>query len=87
VRDPRYAPVQEELDALLHELQRGSAAELGRQPWFSSFLSCLIVCQRHFEEIARLGEERASNTELVRMQWVQVLAAVDALEALIGPER
>jgi hypothetical protein len=82
VRDPRFAPVGEELGALLDELHRGHAPELEDEVWFSSFLSCLIVCGQHFEERARLGEERASNGELVGRQWGRVLAAVDALDAL-----
>jgi hypothetical protein len=82
VRDPRFEPVEEELGALLHELHRGHAPELENELWFSSFLSCLIVCERHFEESARLGGERATNRELVQRQWDRVLAAVDALDAL-----
>lgn len=82
VRDPRFEPVEEELGALLHELHRGHAPELEDELWFSSFLSCLIVCERHFEESARLGGERASNGELVHRQWDRVLAAVEALDAL-----
>lgn len=83
VRDPRFEPVEEELGALLHELHRGHAPELEEEPWFSSFLSCLIMCERHFEEQARLGVQRATNRELVHQQWDRVLAAVDALDALI----
>ena len=82
VRDPRFAPVEEELGALLHELHRGHAPELEDELWFSSFLSCLIMCERHFEEQARLGVERATNRELAHQQWDRVLAAVDALDAL-----
>jgi len=82
VRDPRFAPVEEELDTLLDALHRGHAPELEHRAWFSSFLSCLIVCERHFEERARLGPERANNRELVDRQWDRVLAATDALRAL-----
>jgi len=77
------AAVEEELGALLHELHRGHAPELEEEPWFSSFLSCLIMCERHFEEQARLGVQRATNRELIHQQWDRVLAAVDALDALI----
>jgi hypothetical protein len=83
VRDPRFEPVEEELGALLHELHRGHAPELEDELWFSSFLSCLIMCERHFEEQARLGVQRATNRELIHRQWDRVLAAVDALDALI----
>lgn len=82
VRDPRYPPVEAELDALLNELHRGHLPELAGMGWFSSFLSCLIVCERHFEERARLGSDRASNGDLVTAQWDRVLAAVEALAAL-----
>jgi hypothetical protein len=82
VRDPRFSPVEQELGALLDELHRGLAPELRDEVWFSSFLSCLIVCERHFEERARLGAERASNGDLVALQWAPVLAAAEALGAL-----
>jgi hypothetical protein len=82
VRDPRFSPVEQELGALLDELHRGLAPELRDEVWFSSFLSCLIVCERHFEERARLGADRASNGELVALQWAPVLAAAEALGAL-----
>ena len=82
VRDPRFTPVEEELGRLLDGLHRGHAPELENQVWFSSFLSCLIVCERHFEERARLGAKRARNGELVGLQWDRVLAAADALDAV-----
>jgi hypothetical protein len=82
LRDPRYVPLEDELDALLDELYRGHAPELEHEAWVSGFLSCLIVCERHFEERARLGAAQAGNSELVRRQWDPVVAAVDALDAL-----
>jgi hypothetical protein len=84
VRDPRFAPTEEQLGVLLVELNRGHAPELEHEQWYSRFLSCLIVCERHFEERARIGAEHASNSELARQQWGRVLAAVDALDALIA---
>jgi hypothetical protein len=87
LRDPRFAPTEEEFGALLEDLHRGHAPELEEQPWFSGFLSCLIVLERRFEEQARLGEERVGSSELVRHQWDRVLAAVNALDALIAMDR
>ena len=81
VRDPRFEPVELELGSLLEELHRGHVPQLENERWFSSFLSCMIVCQRHFEEQARLGAERASQAEFVRSQWDRVLAAAQALDA------
>jgi len=82
VRDPRFVPIADELDALMGELHRGHAPRLERELWFTNFLSCLIVCERHFEQRARLGADRASNTELVSAQWQSVLLVADALDAL-----
>jgi hypothetical protein len=82
VRDPRFEPVELELGSLLDELHRGHVPQLENERWFSSFLSCMIVCQRHFEEQARLGAERAGKAEFVRSQWGRVLAAARALDAL-----
>jgi len=82
VRHPRFARVDSELDTLLTDLYGGHAPELEPELWFTNFLTCLIVCERHFEQRALLGAERASNGELVREQWATVVAAVDALNAL-----
>jgi hypothetical protein len=82
VRHPRFAQVDSELDTLLTDLYGGHAPELEPELWFTNFLTCLIVCERNFEERALLGAERASNGELVRQQWATVVAAVDALNAL-----
>lgn len=82
VRDPRFVPVEAELDAMLIELQRGHLPELDAEPSFSSFLSIVIACERHFEERARLGPEHAGNETVVRNEWAAVLVAAAALEAL-----
>ncbi len=89
LRHPRFTPVEDELDALMIDLERGHAPELESEEWISSFLSSLLVCERHFEERARLGEQRASNRDLTQRQWSRILAATDAMEALtrISPAR
>jgi hypothetical protein len=84
VRDPRFTPAEEELGNLLDALNRGYAPEMEQQRWFTSFLSCLIVCERHFEERARLGAQRAANGDLVQKQWPPILSAVQALDALVA---
>jgi len=82
VRDPRFLPVESELDTLFTELQQGHAPELISQPAFSRFFSIVIACEREFEERARLGSHYASNAPVLRNEWQQVLAAAAALEAL-----
>ena len=82
LRDPRFAPLDDELDALLDELQAGHVRELDREPWVSRLVSCLIVCGRHFEERALVEDEEESRAEVVRQQWPRVLVAAEALTAL-----
>jgi hypothetical protein len=82
VRHPRFARIDSELDTLLTDLYGGHAPELEPELWFTNFLTCLIVCERHFEQRALLGPEQASNAELVGQQWEKVIAAADALNAL-----
>jgi hypothetical protein len=82
LRHPRFTPVEDQLDALMIDLERGQAPELESEEWIPSFLSSLLVCERYFEERARLGEHRASNRELSRRQWSRILAATDAMDAL-----
>ncbi len=82
LRHPHFTPVEDELDALMIELERGHSPDLETEEWISAFLSCLLVCERHFEERARLGEDRASNPQLTRQQWDRILAATATLDAL-----
>ena len=82
LRHPEFTPIEDELDALMIDLERGHAPELESEEWISSFLSSLLVCERHFEERARLGADRASNRDLTQRQWSRILAATDAMDAL-----
>ncbi len=82
LRHPRFTPVEDELDAVMIDLERGHAPELESEEWISRFLSSLLVCERHFEERARLGEERATNHDLAQQQWSRIMAATDAMDAL-----
>lgn len=82
IRDRHIALVESELDSLLAALERGHAPELGREPWAYRLVSCVIGCERHFEESVRLGEKRAVNLDLARAQWDRLLEAADVLESL-----
>ncbi len=82
VRDPRFVPIAEELDELLTEQGAGHAPESIREDWAAGLLSCLVLCERHFEQTARLGIERADHGEVAEQQWDRLLAAADVLRAL-----
>jgi hypothetical protein len=83
VRRQRIEPLEEGLDALFETVQNGHAPELQEQSWPSRLISCVTACERHFEQRARVGEEQAMNAELARLQWDRILAAGDALEAMV----
>jgi hypothetical protein len=80
-------PVRGELDILLHDVQHTRSPGLVSEDWPARFLSCLIACERHFEERRSEGE-MASNHQLASDQWERILVAGDALRslsALAGP--
>lgn len=82
MRQQTTDPVESELDALGRALRRGYAPELEGQTWPQRFLACLTACERYFEQLPRLGREKAANGELALDQWDGFLEASDALEAL-----
>ena len=61
---------------------RGHAPALSKLGWPQRMMSCVMGCQRHFEERVRLGEERATNLDLARSEWDRLLAAAESLAAL-----
>jgi len=81
VREERIRTVEAELDTLLAAIERGHAPALARQPWPYRFVSCVVGCQRHFEERVRVGKDRAVNRQLVEDQWQRLLEAADLLES------
>jgi hypothetical protein len=83
MRRNRLLELEDELDVLLGSIRRGHAPELADEEWPGRLVSCLTACQRHFAERQRVGEARAINLDLARRQWERVLAAGDALEALV----
>jgi hypothetical protein len=83
LRREKLQALEGELDGLLESIRRGHAPELEPFDWPSRLVTCLVACQRNFEERARLGERRAVNGDLARAQWSALLAAGDALGDLI----
>ena len=82
LRRGRLQALEDELDELLGSVHRGHAPELAKLEWPARMVSCLIACQRHFEERVRVGERNAINWELARTQWEVLLAAGEALRNL-----
>jgi len=83
LRRQKIDPLEHELDALAGMVRNGHAPELEDQTWPERLLSCLAACERYFEQRVRLGPERAINQELAATQWPPLLAAGEALEALV----
>jgi len=84
MRESRIRPVESALDVALERIRHGLAPELQREDWPSRLISCVMACERHFDERVVLGESRAANLELAREQWERVLMAADLLDALTG---
>lgn len=76
------APLRSTLDVLLHDLEDQRAPELESQEWPLRFMSCLIACERFFEEQRSRGGATATNRKLADDQWERILVAGDALDAL-----
>ncbi len=83
LRRQKIDPLEHELDALANMVRSGHAPELEQLEWPTRLLSCLAACERHFEQRVRLGAERAINQELAGAQWEPILAAAEAMEALV----
>ena len=84
LREQQILVLESALDDVRAELERGHAPELQSQPWTLKLMSCVTACERFFEERVRIGDERATNLDLARVQWERVLAAAEALEALVA---
>ncbi len=84
LRRDRLRRLEAELDELLGSVHRGHAPELAKLEWPARLVSCLMACQRHFEERVRVGEHNAINRELARTQWDILLTAGEALRGLSG---
>jgi len=77
------APVRDELDDLLHDVQNDRSREIDAEEWPARFVSCLIACERHFEE-RRSRRDMATNRKLAEDQWERMLAAGRALSVFSG---
>jgi hypothetical protein len=77
------APVRDELDDLLHDVQSDRSREIDAEDWPTRFVSCLIACERHFEE-RRSRRDMATNRKLAEDQWQRMLAAGRALSVFSG---
>lgn len=82
LRTTKVQPVEEELDFILGLVGRGHAPELQAEDWPIRLVSCLTACERYFEQLARVGEDRAGNRDLALAQWPQMLTAAEALSTL-----
>jgi hypothetical protein len=82
LRRERTQQLEAELDELLLSIQRSHAPELDSFEWPARIVTCLVACQRHFEERSRRGEAHAVNRDLARAQWVVLLVAGEALQDL-----
>ena len=82
LRERRVAPLELELDSMLHSIHKGQVPELYQEPWYARFVSCLMACEQYFEERGRLGARGASNRHVVDEQWERILLAADALDSL-----
>jgi hypothetical protein len=82
VRERRVLPLERQLDQLLIRLEHGFVPELEGLDWPQRYVSCLTACQRHFDEVAVVGLDDASNQRLASTQWEPILAAARAFEAL-----
>lgn len=78
----RTAPLRSTLDLLLHDLEDRRAPELEAQEWPLRFMSCLIACERFFEEQRSEGGATATNRKLADDQWERILVAGEALDTL-----
>jgi hypothetical protein len=83
-RQRRIEALEAELDAVQRELRRQHAPQLSDERWPSRLISCLTACERHFDERVLYGERKATNLELARVQWEPILAAAEALDALVA---
>jgi hypothetical protein len=83
LRRERLAPIERELDSMAESLRAGYAPELSHAVWPQRLLSCLTACQRHFEELGRIGSEEASHRELAEAQWQRLQLAAAALTSLV----
>ena len=82
MRSRHMKPIEHELDILLDMPKDGYVPELEDLEWPYRLVSCLMACERNFEERTRSGAEQGTNQELADETWPIIVAAAEALEAL-----
>ncbi len=82
MRRSRVKPIEHELDILLDMPKDGYVPELEGQEWPYRLVSCLMACERNFEERGRSGAEQGTNQELADETWPIIVVAAEVLEAL-----
>ncbi len=82
LREQPMRELERELDQLLEMVRNGFAPELEGLEWPTRLVSCMMACERYFDERVTLGESGALNAGIAKSQWPAALAAARALETL-----
>jgi hypothetical protein len=81
IRRERFRPIEAALDDIQLKLRRGHAPDLESEEWPVKMVSCLMACERHFDQRVVYGAEEAVNYKLAQHQWQRLLTAAGTLEA------
>jgi hypothetical protein len=82
MRRERIKAIEHEMDVLLDMPKDGYVPELEDQEWPARLVSCLMACERNFEELGRSGSNTGTNQELADVTWPFIVAAGKALMAV-----
>ena len=82
IRRERIRSMEHELDILLDMPKDGYVPELEDQEWPPRLVSCIMACERNFEELGRSGLRSGTNQELADDTWPFIVAAARALAAV-----
>jgi hypothetical protein len=81
VHERRVRPLESELDRLMVSLEDGFVPELEAEAWPRKMITCVMACQRHFDEVVVEGIQNAGNGRLADSEWASLKAAARAFEA------
>ena len=82
MRRDRIKTMEHEMDILLSMPKDGYVPELEGQEWPSRLVSCLMACERNFEEVGRTGMEHGTNQDLANETWPFIVAAARTFTAV-----
>ena len=82
IRRERIKDIEHEMDVLLDMPKDGYVPELEGQEWTARLVTCLMACERNFEELGRSGSETGTNQELADDTWPFIVAAAKAFTAV-----